>query len=322
MTFRRDLDKLSGAAPRAVNRVLAGVALDGSDERVLAAAGAVSLATGAQLTLVYAAEPVDGEWLVAASRLPADGDDSLSAKIEQWLPPGVRHTVEVLRGPAHRVIAEAAARTSPDLILVGAAADESKLLGSTAERVVRKSTVPVLVVRGRFTAAPRQVLAPVDLSDLSSCGFHCGLAMASRLAAGAELQVLSLFAIGFLDPMSKEMRESGWTVDEMTARAAEKLDGFVNEHLPAVPLACETRVILGPARESIVEAAKVESADLIVMSTHGYGGFERLVLGSVAATVVREAPCSVLLVPPDAAFCEQIGEAVLSQTAPYRAAGS
>jgi len=322
MTFRRDPDKLSGLAPRPVNRVLAGVALDGSDERVLAAAGAVSLATGAQLTLVYAAEPVDGEWLVAAARLPADGNDSLTAKIEQWLPPGVRHTVEVLPGPAHRVIAEAAVRTSPDLILVGAAAREGKLLGSTAERVVHKSTVPVLVVRGRFTAAPRQVLAPVDLSDLSSCGFHYGLAMASRLAAGAELRVVSLFAIGFLDPMSKEMRESGWTIDEMTARASQKLDGFVNEHLPDVPLTGETRVILGPARESILGAAKADGADLIVMSTHGYGGFERLVLGSVAATVVREAPCSVLLVPPDAAFCEQIGEAVLSQTAPYRAAGS
>ena len=322
MAFRRDLDKLSGLAPRPVNRVLAGVALDASDERVLAAAGAVSLATGAQLTLVHAAEPTGGEWLAAAAGPQADGDAGLTATIERWLPPGVRHTVEVLPGPAHRVIAEAAARTSPDLVLVGAAADERKLLGSTAERVVRKSTVPVLVVRGQFTAPPRQVLAPVDLSDLSSCGFHCGLAMASRLAGGAELRVVSLFAIGFLDPMSKEMRESGWTIDEMTTRASEKLDDFVNEHLPNVPLGCETRVILGPARESILAAAKTDGADLIVMSTHGYGGFERLVLGSVTATVVREAPCSVLLVPPDAAYFEQIGEAVLSQTAPYRAAGS
>jgi nucleotide-binding universal stress UspA family protein len=133
---------------------------------------------------------------------------------------------------------------------------------------------------------------------------------------------VSLFAIGFLDPMSKEMRESGWTIDEMTARGGDNLDGIVEGQLRKVTVGCETRVVLGPARESILAAAQTDGADLIVMSTHGYGGFERLVLGSVAATVVREAPCSVLLVPPDAAYCEQIGEAVLSQTAPYRAASS
>lgn len=318
MAFRRDLDKLGGLAPRPIHRVVAGVALDGSDERVLAAAGAVSLATGAQLTLVHATEPVDAQWLVEAPKQPTNDDAELAAAIERWLPPGVAHTVEVVPGAAHRAIGEAAARTSPDLILVAAAADERRLLGSTAERVVHKSTVPVLVVRRSFPAAPRRILAPVDLSDLSSSGFRSGLAMASRLAAGAELEVVVLFAIGFLDPMSKEMRESDWTIDEMTARAGERLDGFVDEHLPSVPLRGETRVILGPARESIVEVARAEKADLIVMSTHGYGGFERLVLGSVAAMVVREAPCSVLLVPPEAAFRDEIAEAVVSQTAPYK----
>jgi nucleotide-binding universal stress UspA family protein len=307
----------SGLAPRPVNRILVGVSVNRNDERVLAAAGALGLTTHASLTIVHATEPMDGGlFLETFATLPEDGHAWLTAAVDRWLPRGVAHALEVLPGPAHRVLMEVAARTSPDLIVVGATAHEGKLLGSTAERVVGKASVPVLVVRGRLTAAPRRVIAPVDLSELSACGLHCGLAMASRLAGGLELQVVTPFAIGFLDPMSREMRESGWAIDEMAARACERLDEFVDGHLPDVALTIEKRVVLGPAREEILGAAKLESADLIVMSTHGYGGFERLVLGSVAATIVREAPCSVLLVPPEAAFCDSIAEAIVSQTAP------
>jgi nucleotide-binding universal stress UspA family protein len=298
---------------------LAGVALDGSDGRVLAAASSICAATGAQLTIVHASEPVESALLLAmADEQPVDGQAKLASKVERCLPHRVQHSLEVLPGPAHRVIGEVAARTSPDLILIGASAHESTLLGSTAERVVRKATVPVLVVHGQLAAPARRVIAPVDLSQLSASGFHSGLAMASRLAGGAQLQVVSLFAIGYLDAMSTEMRERRWTEDEMTARARQRLDELVQRHLPEVELVCESRVVLGPARESILGAAKADDPELIVMSTHGYGGFERLVLGSVAATVVREAPCSVLLVPPEGAFSDEIAEAVLSQTAPWK----
>lgn len=52
----------------------------------------------------------------------------------------------------------------------------------------------------------------------------------------------------------------------------------------------------GVPAESIVEAAREAKAELIVVGTHGRTGFERLVLGSVAERVVREAPCPVLTV--------------------------
>lgn len=52
-----------------------------------------------------------------------------------------------------------------------------------------------------------------------------------------------------------------------------------------------------------------------MLGPHGRGGLDRLVLGSVASTVARKAPCSVLLISPDAAFAEGLSEAVASQTA-------
>jgi nucleotide-binding universal stress UspA family protein len=313
--------RFSDRAPRPLERILVGVALDGSDERVLAAAAAIGRTTGARLTIVHATEPMDGAALLdAGADMTAGGNATLTASVDRWVPPDVVRTVEVLPGPAHRVLTEVAARTSPGLVLVGASGDAATLLGSTAERVVRKASVPVLVVRDRLAEAPRRVVAPVDLSDLSASGFRCGLTMASQLAGGAELHVVAPFAIGFLDPLSREMREQGSTTAEMTRRARARLAEVVDEHVPDVALDVEKQVVLGPARDVILSAAKLASADLIVMSTHGHGGFERLVLGSVAATVVREAPCSVLLVPPEAAFCDEIAEAILSQTAPSKRA--
>jgi nucleotide-binding universal stress UspA family protein len=52
----------------------------------------------------------------------------------------------------------------------------------------------------------------------------------------------------------------------------------------------------GPAGELVVERARRLGADLIAMTTHGRGGLERLVFGSVADAVLRNAPCPVLLV--------------------------
>jgi nucleotide-binding universal stress UspA family protein len=61
-------------------------------------------------------------------------------------------------------------------------------------------------------------------------------------------------------------------------------------------LATETRVTLGDPRVDLVEIARAERADLIVVGSHGRTGIGKLLLGSVASHVVTHAPCSVLVV--------------------------
>jgi nucleotide-binding universal stress UspA family protein len=61
-------------------------------------------------------------------------------------------------------------------------------------------------------------------------------------------------------------------------------------------LQVQGRVLHGDAREAIVDAARREKADLIVMGSHGRTGLARLLMGSVAAHVVAHAPCDVLVV--------------------------
>ncbi|MHB1134710.1 MAG: universal stress protein [Chloroflexota bacterium] len=61
-------------------------------------------------------------------------------------------------------------------------------------------------------------------------------------------------------------------------------------------LAVRVEMPQGPAAAAIVTFARREAVDLIAMTTHGRGGLGRLVFGSVADEVLRQAPCPVLLV--------------------------
>jgi nucleotide-binding universal stress UspA family protein len=76
--------------------------------------------------------------------------------------------------------------------------------------------------------------------------------------------------------------------DEIASRAEASLreSGLKTQH----------RVLEGDPREVLLETAKLEAADLIVVGSHGRSGLSKLVMGSVAAHVVTHAPCSVLVV--------------------------
>lgn len=82
---------------------------------------------------------------------------------------------------------------------------------------------------------------------------------------------------------------------ELTKRATE-LTKKTSETLKTKGLKVESVVREGDARSVIVDEARKWSADLIVLGSHGYSGIKRLLLGSVASTVVSHAPCSVEVV--------------------------
>ena len=63
----------------------------------------------------------------------------------------------------------------------------------------------------------------------------------------------------------------------------------------------EGHVWCGPPASAIVEVARTEKVDLIVMATHGRSGLEHLVLGSVVESVLRNTPAPVLVLRPESA---------------------
>jgi nucleotide-binding universal stress UspA family protein len=85
-------------------------------------------------------------------------------------------------------------------------------------------------------------------------------------------------------------------VQQEMAKRATELTQKTSESLKRKGLKIETAVREGDARPVIVDEARKWSADLIVLGSHGYTGLKRLLLGSVASSVVSHAPCSVEIV--------------------------
>jgi nucleotide-binding universal stress UspA family protein len=91
-------------------------------------------------------------------------------------------------------------------------------------------------------------------------------------------------------------RESLERIDQEVQKRARVLTKKTADRLKMKGFKVDTAVRQGDARSEIVDEAVKWKADLIVMGSHGYTGIKRLLLGSVASSVVSHAPCSVEIV--------------------------
>jgi nucleotide-binding universal stress UspA family protein len=144
----------------------------------------------------------------------------------------------------------------------------------------------------------RRILCPTDLSDIAPRTLENALALARFHKAEVELLYVSEPLLpGPASPVSYPP----WSVLDPAVRgrlgaALEALVAGAAPHgVSVTPKVVEGRVIT-----ELLARARSWPAELIVMGTHGRGGFERWVLGSVTEKVLRQAPCPVLTVPPPA----------------------
>jgi nucleotide-binding universal stress UspA family protein len=143
-----------------------------------------------------------------------------------------------------------------------------------------------------------QILCPVDLSDTTrhaaSYAAHLARWYSAKITAlhiANSMQIANAdFAI--VDPESLP----GLNEDEAKAVRERILNEFGAAGAAGVDVVVET----GLPAARIVDFARRLPADLVVMGTHGAGGFQHLVLGSVTEKVLRQATCPVLTVPPRA----------------------
>ncbi len=140
----------------------------------------------------------------------------------------------------------------------------------------------------------KRILMATDFTHASKPAFEEALGLAKK--NGSQL----LIAHAYRPPnMSIADAVAGGAYDEwnenLRARVAEKLQGLVDEARQAGVLA-EPLVLAGSAEEAIVDSAKQNKADLVVMGTHGRKGVSRFFLGSVASRVISTAPCPVMTV--------------------------
>lgn len=147
----------------------------------------------------------------------------------------------------------------------------------------------------------KQILAPIDFSDVTEQVLAKSAEMAKAFGASiALLHVIGLEAdlAGFAGdapymnmPMSKEI------VEVRKLKAAERMEELVKGLLDqGLSVECEVAIECARPASAVLESVRKHDADLIVIGTHGHGALFHLLLGGVAQTVIRCAPCPVLVV--------------------------
>jgi nucleotide-binding universal stress UspA family protein len=290
--------------------ILIGTSLSEASDEVVRDGLRLATVSGARVFLVYAFTPtmaysapfiplLSTEDVLRVERAPVEL--ALQQQIlRAGIPPERLAGASVEIGPPHRVVTEVARRIDADLIVLGAVERPriAKLFGSTADRVLRKADRPLLVLRGSLAVPPRRVLMPVDLSPLSAEELRCGLHLLEDMDPEHQAEIEGLFVVTELHREIFLQRSGQESVEQQAAREVES---FLHSHAAGAGWQVEGRVELGYVDQGILARIQEIKPDLVVIGTHGAGGFERFVIGSVAASVVREAPGNVLVIPPEAA---------------------
>lgn len=201
---------------------------------------------------------------------------------------------------AASVIADYAVENDIDLVVMathGRRLATRLLLGSTAEEVLRRAPCPVLTLSPRAEphTAIRRILAPVDFSEHTPRGIELAAELAGRF--GAELTLLHVIEWP-IQPDFYGWSASQGALDDLTRRADTELRRLAAE-LTASPTAVRHRALVGHAPAHIVRLVEEDGFDLVVLPTHGLRGFNRLLMGSTAREITRQAACPVLCIGPD-----------------------
>jgi nucleotide-binding universal stress UspA family protein len=285
--------------------------LDGSDfaEQSLPAARSLAEAYGGRITL---ASVVPVQRLSEETPIPQWQHEQVErsrAKLAAYLETvaaglrevGLTVDKEVLVGSVAEAINRLVDERDIDIVVYstrGRGGIQRWLLGSVATRLIQLLTRPLLIIRPRVGSPPpimdfKKILVTLDGSEFAERVLPFARA---SIPYGSEIILLTI-------PQIPEAHQYGAVVEEIQQlreyveqRSLTYLED-VAESLRESGL--ETRVVVKGTRpaETIVQVAEEEDVDVIMLATHGRGGFDRLFVGSVADRVVQFAICPVFLVP-------------------------
>ncbi len=282
---------------------------DFSETAELALAQALRLATrhGARLVLAHVVESVPvGTYPVVR---PLESDFAIRRMAEermQEIADGIRSDdreiqVCVRFGEPGAELVELAKEHHADLVVIGTrglTGIRHVLLGSTAEYVVRRAPMPVLTIHPDdelVSDTLETIVVPTDLSP--SAAIATGV-FDDFFAHGRRPRILLAFAnrtLPYLEPFDEPILELANLPDPLKDEILARMRPVASE-LEAAGFPVECRILDGEPAERIPELAEAESADLIVLSTHGRSALANVLLGRTAQRIVQHAPCPTLTV--------------------------
>jgi len=303
-----------------LDTIVAGIDLSVPSEQALERAAALAQHHGATLVMVHAQaddapiEHVDNDVLEQLGEVSAavrvEEAKRLAEKVQHLTKLGVSVELVSRTGAPGEVISEIAKERDAELIVIGTHGHtglQRFLLGSVASAVLRHAPCDVLVCRG--TSGPSPFLRPLVATDFSAAAARALRNAAALSTANAPIEVVHAWQLpaGSWGATLLGQARFPWSTvrDAVLASAQAQADkllaGFADIGHPL-----HVQLVQGPPQSVITNAAEHGAHDLIAIGTHGHRGFRRLLLGSVAESVIRHAPCSVLISHSDSSIDLQL----------------
>jgi nucleotide-binding universal stress UspA family protein len=192
-----------------------------------------------------------------------------------------------------------------DLLVIGThgrSGFERLLLGSVAEKVLRKASCPVMTVPSRLpdgvAAGPvlyKRILCPVDFSDSSLHALKHAISLAQE--ADGQLTVLHVVEHEFENTAEMaSVDEAGMTIGDVLTQRENALQRRLQEIVAGAPEFCRAEALMtrGKPWREVLRVAEEQQSDVIVMGVQGRGAADLLFFGSTTQHVVRDASCPVL----------------------------
>lgn len=297
--------------PMTIQTVL--ILTDGSDRSTAAARRGFDLAVALDCT-VHVLSVADSSIATGAGyggdspsirkRLRQKATERATSLRDEASERGIEATAVTREGIPAKEIVTYADDSGIDAILlgtVGRGGVARTVMGSVADKVVRTASVPVITItpeaaRAETTGTVDTILLPTDGSDPATAAAEFGVELASQLTASVHF--ISVIDHSHSSILSGILNvESAADEDELHEQATAQLDALASDARDA-GVEAHVTVTDGDPAEEIVQYAESEAIDLIALGTAGRGGFDRLLVGSVADQVIRTALVPVLTTRP------------------------
>jgi nucleotide-binding universal stress UspA family protein len=268
-------------------------------DRALARAAILAKANCDELLLIHVIDDDQPATVVSAHRLEAEKLlHDLTRSVSDLS--GVPCRSEIVLGDPFQQIAAAGAGVAAALLVMGPHRRQvlrDQFRGTTVERTIRLSTIPVLVANALPARDYVNVLLTTDLSPESASALEMALSLPflkeSNLALIHVFEPLAQRALGRALASPDEIED--YVADE-TARAAAALREFSQEsrfgRVHTVPYRLRQSI-----EQDVLDAARERNAQLVVVGSGRKRFLESVMLGSVAEGILRDAECDVLVIP-------------------------
>jgi nucleotide-binding universal stress UspA family protein len=285
-----------------IERILCPVDFLPESDTAIHYATALAAAHRAKLKLLHVVAPIVSNTYTSLVDVVDTG--SIQEKFERQLEDvtrgvraeGIEVESEVTFGHIAPEIEREIRTYAPELVVLGTHGRrglERWFMGSTTERLLRRSPVPLLIIpeakeeHGNTAARFKRILVTTDFSE----GTTDALDYAFALARENDVHVTLLHVVHL--PTASSFENGALSFTEIEDELSEMVSSRIRRGGRV-----ETKVDKGVPHQVILNTIENQGIDLLVMNIHGKGLLERALLGSTAERVVKAASCPVMMIPP------------------------